>query len=186
MPVPGGKPATDDIAAGKPPKTQRHLRIVAPQLLARRRIVSRDEVPRLDIVEPVANHDGGGFLPAIGGQVRVPDKTQFAHRIDVDLVMLAIMVLRPAAAGREPRCVRLRHGLRGQRQGGRESAPDTDLHPSDAPGMSEASAQNPCTCPTHLNGIRTHARGWSDPLCRSNRIRSERPASSWLEPMPIR
>ena len=85
-----------------------------------------------------------------------------------------------AGAARWPRGAAQQEG--GDREDRRQRLP----HAAAKPGISLASAQKPCTCPTTLNGIFTRATGPAATSLVSIRIRSERPASLVLLPMPIR
>src|SRR5690606_13554203 len=161
-----------------------------------------DHVPWLDIVQHPVDRQRARLHPARGGDVGVPGEPEPADVGDVDLVERAETLLvvgargaHPLAGlgvgGEQPWVVDARGIVRccaqdDQREGCRDDPPTGLPHAAEAPGISLASAQNPCTCPTHLNGILTRATGPAATSLVSNRIRSDRPLSLALLPIPIR
>src|SRR5690606_19597213 len=93
--------------------------------------------------------------------------------------------LRPRYLGRGSRA-RREQQRSGKHREERGDAPEAAVHAAAAPGISLASAQKPWTCPTQRNGILTRATGPAAGSLVSTRIRSERPLSLVLLPIPIR
>src|SRR5690606_27839103 len=96
------QPSRHDVAAGQPPKTLGYFRIVSPEHFACRRVIGRDDVPGLDIVERSPDHQRRGFHPARGRNVGVPGEAKITNVARVNDIKWAVALLGRAMAGRWP------------------------------------------------------------------------------------
>src|SRR6185369_5804282 len=101
--LPHGHPAIHHVAAGVHAELTWHFGIEVPQWLAGFRLVGFDLAPRRGNIDDAIDHDGRGFLAAIGIHVREPGEAEFADIVLGDLCQRAVALLGVGAAMAHPR-----------------------------------------------------------------------------------